>query len=172
MELIFLEGTVTGKLKPATSYCEGGYIGADFTSNNYAFEMVAGVGGASYFDFATPGSDYRGRIIYWHNRDEMEIHTGGAFRAIFNNQGNLGLAGSLNESSDARLKDDVQEVDPADAIAMVKAVKPKTYVRNDMDTGDPRLGFIAQDLKSCCPRKVEEYSWLLQALRRDGRQGG
>ena len=53
--------------------------------------------------------------------------------------------------SDQRLKDEVQELDQAACVDFVKAVAPKSYVRNDMAGNSRRLGFIAQELHAALP---------------------
>ena len=53
--------------------------------------------------------------------------------------------------SDQRLKDEVQELGQAACVGFVKAVAPKSYVRNDMPGNSRRLGFIAQELHAALP---------------------
>ena len=51
---------------------------------------------------------------------------------------------TVYSTSDARIKDDVQNIPEQDAINLLKNVSPKTYTRKDMP-GKRRAGFIAQD---------------------------
>jgi hypothetical protein len=53
-------------------------------------------------------------------------------------------ASNFPSTSDQRIKKDVEFADPAECLRLVKAVKPRTYKRIDMDDA-PRLGYIAQD---------------------------
>ena len=51
---------------------------------------------------------------------------------------------TVYSTSDARIKDDVQNIPEQDAINLLKNVSSKTYTRKDMP-GKRRAGFIAQD---------------------------
>ena len=61
------------------------------------------------------------------------------------------LARTINYLSDASLKDDVLDASESDCLAMLEAVTPKTYVRNDLEDVDRRIGFIAQDAAANAP---------------------
>ena len=53
----------------------------------------------------------------------------------------------FNNSSDAKLKDDQQDADLDECQTLLKSVRVKTYVRNDFESKQRRLGFIAQDVE-------------------------
>ncbi len=55
---------------------------------------------------------------------------------------------TVYSTSDARIKDDVQNIPEQDAINLLKNVSPKTYIRKDTP-GKRRAGFIAQDFFKC-----------------------
>ncbi len=55
---------------------------------------------------------------------------------------------TVYSTSDARIKDDVQNIPEQDALNLLKTVSAKTYTRKDM-TGKRRSGFIAQDFLMC-----------------------
>ena len=55
---------------------------------------------------------------------------------------------TVYSTSDARIKDDVQNLTEKDAIILLKNVSPKTYIRKDTP-GKRRAGFIAQDFFKC-----------------------
>ena len=61
--------------------------------------------------------------------------------------GNAVLTGSLTQNSDARLKDNVEDVELNDCMNMLQNINVKTYTRTDMEEGNKRIGFIAQDVK-------------------------
>ena len=58
--------------------------------------------------------------------------------------------GTIQNSSDAVLKDNQQEVPEETALGVLRAVSPKTYLRNDLQ-GQSRIGFIAQDIEGAIP---------------------
>jgi hypothetical protein len=65
-----------------------------------------------------------------------------------NAQGYVTFNGGTNASSDARLKDSVEDLPEEAALGLLKAVSAKTYVRNDMVGSDRRCGFIAQEVEA------------------------
>jgi hypothetical protein len=56
-------------------------------------------------------------------------------------------ASNFPSTSDSRLKKDVQDADPAECLRLIKAVRPRTYKRIDMNDA-PRCGYIAQELSA------------------------
>ena len=54
-----------------------------------------------------------------------------------------------SNTSDAKLKDQVKDISAKAAWAIVDQVRPKSYVRNDLDN-QARVGFLAQDLQKAC----------------------
>ena len=69
--------------------------------------------------------------------------------------GSAVLSGSLTQNSDASLKCNVEDVGLTDCTDMLGNINVKTYTRNDMEEGNKRLGFIAQDLKAHLPDKFD-----------------
>ena len=69
--------------------------------------------------------------------------------------GSVVLSCSLTQNSDASLKDNVEDVDLTDCTNMLENINVKTYTRNDMEEGNKRLGFIAQDVKAYLPDKFD-----------------
>ena len=53
---------------------------------------------------------------------------------------------TFTNNSDASLKADVQALDTAQALAVLKAIEPKVYKRTDLQDNVTRAGFIAQDV--------------------------
>jgi len=81
-------------------------------------------------------------------------HAGGPGLTVQNN-GSATLSGSLTQNSDASLKDNVEDVELNDCMNMLENIHVKTYTRNDMEEGNKRIGFIAQDVKQNLPDKFD-----------------
>ena len=82
--------------------------------------------------------------------NEFVIKAGSNGLTIKSN-GSAVLSGSLKQNPDAPLKDNVEDVGLTDCRNMLENINVKTYTRNDMEEGNKRLGFIAQDVKSYLP---------------------
>jgi hypothetical protein len=65
-----------------------------------------------------------------------------------NAQGFVTFHGGANTSSDARLKDQVEDLPHDAALSLLRAVSAKTYLRNDMEGSERRCGFLAQDVEA------------------------
>ena len=61
---------------------------------------------------------------------------------------------SLTETSDKRLKDNIEDVDE-DCSEIVKKVEVKTYNMKNDDKKKSHIGFVAQDVKEILPKKFE-----------------
>jgi hypothetical protein len=59
-------------------------------------------------------------------------------------------------SSDARIKEDIQDINDDSALQMILAIKPKTYKYIDkIEKGDDKVyGFIAQQIREVIPEEV------------------
>ena len=67
--------------------------------------------------------------------------------------GNATLAGSLVQSSDQRLKTNIQGLDASSSLAAIDALNPVTFNWIDPSEGaTPQLGFIAQQVQSVFPK--------------------
>jgi hypothetical protein len=64
---------------------------------------------------------------------------------------NVTVGGTLTQSSDRRLKDDIQDADLGDCQKVFDAVMPRTYRRNDYKTTKTRIGLVAQEVKDALP---------------------
>ena len=69
--------------------------------------------------------------------------------------GSAVLSGSLTQKPDASLKGNVEDVGLTDCTNMLGNINVKTYTRNDMEEGNKRLGFTAQDVKAYLPDKFD-----------------
>ena len=67
--------------------------------------------------------------------------------------GDINYSGVLTDTSDKRLKEDINEIDQNKAIDLVKCIKPKTYIKKD--TKRKCIGFIANEIKEALPDKWE-----------------
>ena len=67
--------------------------------------------------------------------------------ANINGQGFWTFYGGTNAASDARLKEEVEDLPSADCLNLLKAVSAKTYRRNDMGP-ECRCWFIAQQVEA------------------------
>ncbi len=74
------------------------------------------------------------------------------------------IAGSLIDTSDSRLKTDVQALDSAKATRIIQSVEPKTYSRTDMEAGR-RLGCLADDIMTAC---LENELYVSNLVSRTG----
>ena len=87
--------------------------------------------------------------------------TANATTTLFNilNTGNATLAGALTQSSDQRLKTNVQTLDASSSLAAIEALNPVTFdwVGGIFGSGD-QLGFIAQDVQKLFPQLVSTTS--------------
>ena len=58
------------------------------------------------------------------------------------------VRGITLSSSDLRLKDQVENINEISCVNIIKAVEPKSYIRNDISNASREIGFIAQDIKN------------------------
>lgn len=131
-----------------TNAVGGVYLGEGGT-NDYAIEIVGGTPySACYIDFARPGNDYRCRMLYYlaSGQDYLKIFTA-AQRSLEVRVSGLSANGYFS-FSDERLKDDVKDLSEDDCVSLVKNVKAKSYVRNDIEGDNRRVGFIAQHIQA------------------------
>ena len=71
---------------------------------------------------------------------------------------NVYVTGTFHNNSDSALKDDQKEVREEETMAVLRAVSPKTYRRNDLQ-GQSRIGFVAQDIEGVVPPEVVPPEW-------------
>jgi hypothetical protein len=89
--------------------------------------------------------------------------------AVFNG-GNAQLSGTLTQSSDARLKTNVQSLDASTSLAAINSLTPVAYDWIDPNKGGTRqYGFIAQQVEQVFPNLVSTTS--ATALTPDGTLG-
>ncbi|MBD5096983.1 MAG: BppU family phage baseplate upper protein [Lachnospiraceae bacterium] len=126
----YVLGVADGNTTDIKLYTYKNHLGAKLTSNTNAFEMNGGTGvtRGTYIDFHYDGgtSDYTQRII------------------ASNASGNLIATPGISNSSDKRLKNDIEELDNV-YIDIIKELKPVQYRYKHMPK-QLRLGFIAQEV--------------------------
>ena len=78
--------------------------------------------------------------------------------AVFNG-GNAQLSGTLTQSSDQRLKTNIQSLDASSSLSLIDALNPVTFNWIDQNEGTtPQLGFIAQQVQPLFPALVSTTS--------------
>jgi hypothetical protein len=89
--------------------------------------------------------------------------------AVFDG-GNAELAGTLTQSSDQRLKTNIQSLDASSTLNLIDQLNPVTFNWIDPNQGNgPQVGFIAQDVQKIFPQLVSTTSPT--ALTPDGTLG-
>jgi len=76
--------------------------------------------------------------------------------SALNHSGTLNMTGNMTAqsfitASDESIKEDVQSVDTDACMTMLKNIEAKTYTRNDIETADTRVGYIAQHVQQFAP---------------------
>ncbi len=74
--------------------------------------------------------------------------------AVYNN-GNATYSGSIFQSSDQRLKENIQSLGASSSLAAINALNPVAYTRVDQPEEGTQLGFIAQAIASVFPSLVK-----------------
>ena len=78
--------------------------------------------------------------------------------AVFDG-GNAQLSGTLTQSSDARLKTNIQSLDGSSTLALIAELNPVTFNWIDPNQGlGPQVGFIAQQVQQIFPELVSTTS--------------
>lgn len=73
--------------------------------------------------------------------------------------GNAVLAGTLTQSSDQRLKTNIQSLDASSSLTLIEALNPVSFNWiDDIFGGGDQLGFIAQDVQKLFPQLVSTTS--------------
>jgi hypothetical protein len=102
------------------------------------------------------------------NDNSLEVYSGTnqAYKAmtIQGNDGHVVAHIGLHNNSDATLKDDVVGVSTTHALAVLQAVEPKVYRRNDLQDDSLRLGFIAQDFAAALPPEWANIVGVIEAV--------
>jgi len=71
---------------------------------------------------------------------------------VLDKDGNLQIDGTLTESSDQRLKENVNDIE--NALDKVKNLRGVTYTKKD--SGENKIGLIAQEVEAILPQLVSE----------------
>jgi hypothetical protein len=77
--------------------------------------------------------------------------------SVFDN-GNSTYSGSIFQSSDQRLKTDVQSLDASSSLSAIELLNPVSYLRLDQPGTGENLGFIAQQVQQVFPQLVSTTS--------------
>jgi len=107
-----------------TPSIDGVHLG--LASNYAVMQLSANTGG--FIDFAEPGVDYAGRIIYTHSTDAMQLYTAGSERLRIDSSGNVGIG----------------TTSPGANIHLANALSPTIYIQSESATdnsfGELRFG--------------------------------
>jgi len=91
------------------------------------------------------------------SRSSSSIEVATVF-AVFDG-GNAELSGTLTQSSDIRLKTNIQSLDASSSLSLIDALNPVTFNWIDPNEGTtPQLGFIAQQVQQIFPNLVSTTS--------------
>jgi LysM repeat protein len=77
--------------------------------------------------------------------------------SVFDN-GNSTYSGSIFQSSDQRLKTDIQSLDASSSLSAIELLNPVSYLRLDQPDTGQNLGFIAQQVQQVFPQLVSTTS--------------
>jgi len=78
---------------------------------------------------------------------------------VARSSGNAELSGSLSQSSDQRLKTNIQSLDASSSLSLIDELNPVTFNWIDPEKGtEPQLGFIAQQVQPIFPNLVSTTS--------------
>lgn len=114
----------------------GHYIRSNYSS--YKDIRVCGLGSTGFIqlgDASQPGSTY----IYTKSIGYIYFYLGNSYKAY------IGSSGLVN-SSDERLKNDIEDID-GKYVQIADKLKPKTFKYKDDDLSKTNMGFVAQDLE-------------------------
>ena len=84
------------------------------------------------------------------NNQNIRLQPGGVTALLCQHQ-NVFVTGTFHNNSDSVLKDDQRDVPEQTALDVLRAVTPKTYLRNDLQGQPLRIGFVAQDIEGAIP---------------------
>jgi hypothetical protein len=91
--------------------------------------------------------------IQFHAADQWRVVTGGVERFEVNNSF-VTVAGSFRELSDAKLKENVVQIDGA--LNLVEQLRGVYYTRKDSEDKSKKVGFIAQEVQKIIPEVVSK----------------
>jgi hypothetical protein len=77
--------------------------------------------------------------------------------AVFNG-GNAQLSGTLTQSSDRRLKTDIESLDASSTLALIDKLDPVAFTWKNRSQDGQQMGFIAQDVQKLFPTLVSTTS--------------
>lgn len=91
----------------------------------------------------------------WNNIDEkLCVYGNLAVRSAGGFPGNITHAGTITQSSDARLKENVSSLVSADVLEKIRQIEAKRYNLKADEAKKTRFGFIAQELEEVFPELV------------------
>jgi hypothetical protein len=127
--------------------------------------------------FGRATSDNHGYVNVWGGGNGSQVFLNGAGKSYVNNGYNFGIGtnspgalldvngdinanGTVSQTSDKRIKTNIQDIIDSNALDIIRKIKPKTYNYIDTEnrTTDKVYGFIAQEVKEILPYAVKNAS--------------
>ena len=137
--------TVTGTLGVSGATTLSGLTAGNTTLANTTVTGTLGVSGATTLNELTAGET---------NLSGSVVITGNS-----NIKGNLLVTGTISNSSDRRLKENIQTLQ--NSLDKILALQGVSYKRNDIHDSKKYIGLIAQDVQAVLPEIVNEQNDLL-----------
>jgi hypothetical protein len=148
------------------------------SSGNADISIVSGTSNWSYLRMGDTDDDDVGYIAYANNTNSMIFATNASQAMRINSSGNVGIGttspgyllhvngsagkpggGSWSDSSDARLKENIEPIDGQHALDMLNQLQGVTFewINPEIHSTGTRAGLVAQDVEKVFPDWVEEY---------------
>lgn len=83
----------------------------------------------------------------------------------------IGGNGTLQSSSDRRLKKGEEALSPVDSLQKIMGLQPKKYIWKSDQTNRVKIGFIAQDVETAIPEAVDGKKYEFEFVRDGASQG-
>ena len=124
-----------------------GMTGGEVASKNY-FQGNLGLG-------TTNGNDTGNqRLVYTDIDEKLCVYGNVAVRAAGSVPGNITHAGTITQSSDARLKENISPLLSTEVLEKIQQIEAKRYNLKADEAKKTRFGFIAQELEKVFPELV------------------
>ena len=137
--------TFTGTGSSAQLRLRGGYTSNEYIILGFAQDSNKDIGRMAVKRGGSGSSFHWGTSTNYGNGITAEV-------MVLDRLGNLQIDGTLTESSDQRLKENVNDIE--NALDKVKNLRGVTYTKKD--SGENKIGLIAQEVEAILPQLVSE----------------